>query len=329
MSTEAAIQKDVVKDEGLDVDHESTTDIVLDEKPLIDLEVKTDRDTIMDQITERRNQEIAKEIGEDESELESELESETEPVVKVKIDGVESTVTEKDIREYQKQRAADTRLEEVNRKHAELAAKEAELEAREAALKRAPAAPIPAPAPVDDTADLRDLSKDLIRTVFAEDEEGVTEIIKKIRGVRQAPAVQPSESAVSEAVNRTLMEKERKEAVKRFSREYAALDSNTGLRDAVDTQTIKERQKDLDADIWTIIDRAAKHVKKETAAALGLEVKDESVAPAVTEKDKRLEAKRGAGPAVKSTATVKASLVKEVPKKLTAFEEIAKARGQA
>jgi len=320
MSTDAAILKDV---EGTDTATKSTTDIVLDAPLLIDTDVKTDRSTIMDQITERRNQQIAAEMDEPEPEPEPE----PVPVVKIKVDGVESTVTEKEIREYQKQKAADIRLEELNKKVAELVARETALVSKEAKLA------VPAPVVVDDAVDFKGLSKQLIANVFAENEEGVTQILEKVRGKSQVPVtVQPvlTEEDISAAVSRTLKEKERKDAVTRFAREYSTLDQNIGLRTAVDQQTIVEHQSDPDADIWTIIDRAAKHVKKETAVALGVKI-EEPVADTlavISDKERRVAAKRGAGPAVKATATIKAPLAKEELTKLTPFQELQKARGQ-
>ena len=335
MSTEAAIQEDVVGEEEIpDVEESGKVELILDEKIPAEPEVKSNRDTVMDQITARRNQELSEELGEPIVEEEEEPPVEEKRIpdeaaeVTVRVDGVESKVTEAEIREYQKQKAADARLEEASAKAQELADREAELVARENAFA-AREQELAAAELVDDVDD-SELAKDLIAKVFAEDEAGVTDVIKKVRRVQQ-PAAAPtapevSDDAVNLAVERTLKGRERKEAIQKFAEAYPTLDSNAGLRYAVDAQTIVERQADPDASVWDIIDRAAKHVKQEMAAALGLAVvEDTSV---IDDKAERIAAKAGAGPAVKATAASKQPLVAPVKKELTAFEQLRQARGQ-
>lgn len=342
MTTNAAIPKDVeVEVEDGTPKERGTVDLALDPQVPIESEVEVGRDTIMDRIHERRKKEIEAEISLDnpEATLDPNPEPTQDPIVDpelppdpvetpektviIKVDGVETAVTEAEIREYQKNQAADLRLEEANRRAKELEAREADLAKRLATLESSKKK--------EDRTNLANLSQQLISGVYDEDSDKVAEILAEFKELASAEQLAaPSASDIEAAVERTMLERERKAAITRFASEYPALDKNVGLRGAVDARTVVELEKDPEAPVWDIIDRAAKHVTEETAAALGLVASKEGdiTKQGSASKADRIEAKRSAGPAIRATVSSKASLAQTTPKKLTDFQMIQKARGQ-
>ena len=345
---EAAIQQDVVDaPKGDDVTNKDTVVIEPAEDPTIDIEKKMSRDDVMAQITERRNKELQDEIDEApeevkpvEPEVETEEEEDTVPeidvevepiepevkTVKVKVDGVESEVTEKEIREYQKQKAADKRLDELSRAKEDLSKRQAALDAKEKEIQEAQAV---IDAAENDNAD--ELATKLTSSMFEEDKEAVAEVIREIIAKRDAKAIPAAEpvkidsTEVSQHVNDALNERDRKKAIAKFDEEYPELASRSGLRAEVNARTIVEMQEDPEASFWKVIERAAEYVKDDLAGVMGVETKSE----VSDELARRAEKKSDLGNSVKTVVSKKAAMVtKPKAKKLTPFQQLQKARGQ-
>lgn len=344
--SETAIQKDVVEEP-------KTTDIEIEKTNEIDIDKKSPRESVMDNIYKKRREVLDREIEDEafkpktEEKVEIDLEPAPEPkvakAVKIKVNGVESEVTEKEIQEYQKQKAADVRLDELSRERAAFEKEKEEtrkrLEQEKAdrekflaaeALKIAQAA--------DDVDDAEELAEKLISSVFEEDKKSAAEIIRKLKSKRDvtaipaaAPAIQKIDSSeISRAVESALDMKERQKASKRFDVEYKELASKKALRAEVNERTIIEMQADPGASYWEVIDRAAKFVKADLAKTLGMEeVKKVDDDPLKTEFDRRAANKKELGSTVKTAATVKASLETGPAKpKLTVIQQMKKDRGQ-
>ena len=124
-------------------------------------------------------------------------------------------------------------------------------------------------------------------------------------------------------------------ATNRFGKEYPEFFDNPGLYDAVNARTIIERNQDPNASIWDIIDRSAKHVKRETAKALGIDIPvgEEDATPPLEnanldENKERANLKRDAGSPVKSSISGKAPLTPPGRPVLSPFQQLQQARGQ-
>jgi hypothetical protein len=326
MSTDTAIQTDVV-DVG-----EKGTDVA---ENVFDTEKKSVRSEIMDQIVKKRRQELDQEIEEDlpaeESFEEKIAVAEPEPVkeperLTVKIDGEERKVTEAEIREYQKQVAADKRLEEAAALRRSLEERQAAIEARERELEARRTVE------VEDDIDPSVLAEDLIESVTMEDKERTTEIIKKLRGkkdvaaIQQAPAVDPRyiDSAVTAALDR----KEQAKAVERFNSEFPELATRPGFRAEVNARTIEEWKIDPAASYWDVIERAANHVKRELSSVFGVKQEARKSDPVKEALEARAEKKRVAADSVKSGVSARAPSETVSRPVLTPFQQLQKARGQ-
>lgn len=309
------LDKDAVDASGK-VEIELTNDAVLEDDA-------RDRDTIMESIMVNRNTELEDEIALDVPPVVEIVEVE-ESEIAVKINGEERTISESDIKEYQKGVAADEKFKEVAREKKALEQREAAFAQREAAFiaerEKAAATPVSEPVPVVDDDDLDATAESLITSVFAEDKEGVKRILKKTLARPPAPVAEPqviTPADIDAVMDQRERSKTLKDAVMRFNEEYPEL--SKGFSEDVDRQTIVEMQSDPEATPWDIIKRSAEHVKEKMATALkvtaGAEEAPAKIAPVVTP--------------VRSTVTrrFKAPVVKKGSDR-SPFEEIQDARGQ-
>ena len=292
------------------VEVDDKVELTLAQDAVLDDSTSRSREEIMSSIVEKRNAEVDSEIALDVEDVKPEK-------IAVKINGEESMVTPEEIKDYQKQRAADEKFREVDKDKKALAEREKAFAAREAAFakERAKVMAKPAVKPVQVDIDLDSTAEELITSVFAEDKEAVKKVLAKMRSAPAAPTAQPArvtngdiEAVITQRERRIELQK----AVKRFETDYADL---SDFRDNVDKRTIVEQQKDPNATPWEIIDRSAKHVRTSMAAVLGA-------------KSKEVEPKKTGATPIRSTVTRR--FVAPVPKDTgaTPFEEIAAARGQ-
>jgi hypothetical protein len=341
MSEESAIQKDVEQET-------ETTQIIPDEGNEIDLDTKTSRDEIMNTVIERRKEEVQNEIDEEdftetetfEEEISIESETDTdssEKTVKIKVDGVESEVTEKEIREYQKQLAADKRLAEAAEKEKLLREREALIAAREEEIRRNAEAIEtrlkPSQTTNESEDDLEDLADQLITSVFEEDKKATTEILKKLRPkntpVQQIPVPKLNRSELNQAVVQAIDEQKRLAAVKRFEEKYSEFANRPGLRADVNERTKIEMQNDPDASWDDIIDRAVEHVKNDLAALSGVKSEDNKEKDVETEIKERRKKKSNLEKPVTTAAGGKSNMtVKPNIPALSVVEQMRKSRGQ-
>lgn len=331
------------------------TEIVLTENTALDIDAKSDRDKLFEEITQRRHEQITGEIGDveevdhgtdpiedpPEGAVTGEPESETLPAeeetVTVKIDGEERTIPkdefDRQIREYQKHAAADKRLKEATDRANELAERERRLQEREKVLAKREAAP---PAAIEvPKEDFKVLAQKLSTAMFQEDTDEMAAILTQIQGAGGQVASQTQadiNAIVARQVQEELSNREMKshqvtlrKAVSKFNTEYKDLAEDPVLQAAVDRQTIEEQRLDPEADPWTIIKRSAEHVKDRLVKASKPADKRDSV---VDNKEDRVNKKRSAGPPVRS-ATTKSNLEPEDKEpKLSPVQEIMRARGQ-
>ena len=328
--TEAAIQPDVVevpeKGEGVE--------LIPDTTPEIKIEDKMSREDVMEGIAARRKEELLDEIGETiepEVKIEPIVEPEPEPIaevdkkVKIKVDGVESEVTEKEIREYQKQLAADKRLQASAMREKELNERQARLDVREQEIVRKAEVK-----KIEEPDDSEDLAEKLISSVFDEDKKSAADIIRKLKVKPDVQTIQKPVSMdpdkVSQAVTEALSERDRKTAITKFETDYVDLASRPGLRAEVNERTKIEMQEDPNASWEDIIVRAADYVKEDLAKVIGIKVEPD---PVKTELEIRAEKKSGLETSVKAAAGIKADINAAVKRPaLTPIQEIMKSRGQ-
>ena len=317
--TEAAIQEDVVEvpERGKGVELVPEVDAV------INIEEKVSRDTVMENIAARRAKELQDEMGESEVKIEPiEPEVKVDKKIKVKVDGVESEVTEQEIREYQKQKAADKRLEDSARREKELNERQARLDDRERQLAQQAAIKV-----VEELDDSEELAEKLISSVFDEDKKTAADIIRKLKTEKGVSATQKiDQSEVNRAVTTALSERERQDAIAKFNTEYKDLAERPGLRTEVNERTKIEMRNDPDASWEDIIIRAAKFVRKDLAKIVGAKEEKPDVK---TELEIRAEKKSELGNSVKTTVSAKDDM-EVVPKgpNLTPIQQIMKSRGQ-
>ncbi|MBW2632153.1 MAG: hypothetical protein JRC90_10450 [Deltaproteobacteria bacterium] len=336
-----AIQEDVDKTTAIVVD----TDITQVEPVVnaeLDIDTKVSREEIMDRITARRNEEMqndlevetVKEVTTVEEEIEIEPSDKT---VKIKVDGIESEVTEKEIREYQKQIAADKRLEDAAKKEKELLDRQAAIDAKEIKLsdsiktfeeitKKTQAIK----AEEDD--DSEALADQLITSVFEEDKKTTAKILKKIRSKPETGKVIETQKIdrgeLSQAVNLALSEEKRLAAVRNFEKNHTDIAKRPGLRTEVNERTKVEMREDPGASWEDVIERAVKYVRKDLIKLSGMkEVKKEN--DVKNELANRKEKKVVLGNSVTSTVSAKSSMTtKSAEPTLTVIQQMRKSRGQ-
>ncbi len=314
------IEDDAVIQPDVAVETHSEEDVEVE----VEVEVKSSRDEMMDSIVARRSEILEDELEDEALETpetpETPETSETPETdqITVKIDGEELQVTPQQIAEYQKNRAADVRIDEASalqkaneERAAELDRREAELVERQESTPATPAVP---------DADISELSKQLTQAVFDEDHAAVADIMVQLRApktdvVRQDPV------DVGAAVSQELFRREQKKAIGRFEEEYEVLAKDTALRSAVNERSKIEGQEDPDADVWTILDRSAKHVVNDLTQKFG------GKTPA-NDMESRKQRKAAAGDAVKAKTSGKAPVRKPEAPKVSAFEQIKRGRGQ-
>jgi len=318
MTIETTIREDAVDvEEAVEADNVSIQE---DDAAVEEAEAqKSSRDQIVDKIAEKRNEEVQAEILPDAPAADAE--ELVEKKIKVKVDGVESEVTEAEIREYQKQKAADVRMQNIAKEREALEAREAEIKAKEDLLIQRGITPSGPPAPVEKPVNKfsEDDADNLITAVFAEDKAKVMEIMSKAGAGAVAPQVVTQPATISaEEFNRRLdareAEKARVDAVAKFEKEYPDLNEN--FKSVVDNQTVVEMEKTPDAAPWEIIQRAAEHVKKVMSESLG-------VAP-----EKKVEAVKRTTTPIRSTVSKRFQQPVRKAAAKTPFEEIASTRYQ-
>ena len=178
----AAIQEDVANDESGTGEESGTTDIILDEPIPPEPEEKSSRDSIMDQIAARRSEELTKEGVEFAEALDADADIAPAPEkVPIKVDGVESEISKEDlskqVMEYQKHKAADTRLDEAAQRQKDLDDREAAIAAREASIQTPPPPP---PEPAAEPVDVDGIVDGIMDSVFNEDREGLREAVTQL-----------------------------------------------------------------------------------------------------------------------------------------------------
>ena len=319
-NSDTPIPKDVVDGEVADDGLEAEGQVEL-----------TPREILLEKIADDRQEEIESEIEEEDDPIEddedlSKSDEEDETItddvekkekVAVKIDGVDEEVSPEEIREYQKNRSADIRMREVSEqkkindaKEAELKRLEEEVSARTSGLS-------------DEKA--KELAARLNQAVFDENPEETAKVMQEIS--KNTPARPATSSTIDDdAVERVLYRKEQKKAISKFEKDYENLATDPDLRSAVNRQSIEEKKNDPSASVWDLIERSAVHVKDKIAQKLG--IKESEPKKVLTELEKRRLKKAEANDSIESTSSLKSSLDPKKEKKLSAFDELKRSRGQ-
>ena len=343
---EAAIQEDVVTATERAGDK---VDIQPVETPEIDLEQKMDREDAMSRILANRDKELEDEIGEgfiQEPAIEETIDAEPEVIkeepelepetIKIKVDGVESEVTEKEIREYQKHKAADMRLNDINKTTEDLAKRQVDIEAAERRIadrEAEKAAQVVAGKEKADAIDYDALSDQIMSGVLEEDKAKVTEALRKMTPKKDATAIQVqpaqtlSKSDIHSIIDSRDMWKEQDKAKKKFAEDYPHIAGVKWLKDAVNERTKVEMTDDPAASVGEIISRAAKYIDNGLKDITGKE--EEKPDPVKAELQARAKEKAQMGDSIKTAATAKSAITSksDIPK-LSAIEQIKKDRGQ-
>jgi hypothetical protein len=241
---------------------------------------------------------------------EEKKEEKPQPIT-VKVNGKEHQVTAQEIAEYQKQRAADERFREIAQERERLR------QEREAFEKERQTSPEKQAEEIRDE-DTRPLAESLIEAIFAEDVDRASKILngltkqqtKEVHGEREKASVDPQ--TVYRLIDQREKQREIVKGVKHFETTYPDLAEN--FRDAVDARTVIEMEMDPQASPSEIIDRAAQHVQG-TIARLGGGKPEPTPQP-----------RPASTPRSKATRRFQPAPPKQ---RVSAFEEIKKARGQA
>jgi len=335
-TTQKGVSGTTTNDDGNKDVHgkDDTLELIPEDGPSLDPEVKRDRDDVMSDIVARREAQLKAESAESVPVQEPAAPTPAEPVaaepvaaepISIKVDGEEREVTPQDIIDYQKHKAADQRLREAAETRARLVKREQDLKQREALLAQQAVQ-----APESNDEDLDDLADQLIDGTFSEDRNAIKKVLVKLRSNQAAPQPVMAPVITEEDIDKRIalrdQRMEHKRMLNKFAKVYPELNANSALLNSVDARTVIERQKDPTSSDWDIIDRSAKHVKAEIKKALGVEMD----APAVdAEIQQRIDRKKSMGTPVVPTAKATAPLNdSQGGEELTAFQIIQQARGQ-
>ena len=305
------------------------------------------RDTAMDAIAARRREELERNTPEEEpapaeeaaDEPSEEVSGEEEPApaeaveadpvpsveeVTVKINGEKKVVPLTDVvAAYQKDGAADKRLQQASLVEKSLTEREQALKRREDefdAKVRVPEAPA-----VDRKANVTELRE----AIYDGDEDALDAALEKVLPENEQPVAQPIDEAaiVAKATQKALYQIELGNAVKKFEDEYADLADNPRLSDWVDQETEVVMRDNPDMTPWEVLETAAKTVQ--TQVDTMLKKKD---AGKELDKSERVEAKKKAQAATPPVApAARAEIGKDAPPPPTrqgVIQQMKEARGQ-
>lgn len=272
-----------MEDEAIltDVETETVEEEVTEEAPL------SAREEMLASIQKKRIAELeedgvefeAKEPEEDEDVLKVEEVEEEEPeeeVVEVKVDGEDQTVSAKEIREYQKNKAADKRLEEASTKAKALEARELALAKAEMMLaeRDAEAKRQTKAKPV---AIQKDVASKFSEAILTEDHDTVAELLSQVAQTRQQVPPVNVDSVVQTAVEKAVNASNYKTKVEKANAKFAKTHEdvvNTPIIQSMVNLRIKEMwDRNPEMEPWDLFNSAAVAVKDE----LGMKPKEEPV----------------------------------------------------